>query len=202
MRNLHNASIILPALCLALLSGCNQDAGVIAQQPTAEPSTPSPSASSSAFGGGNGSQSPTPRPSSIESQAAAVIKQYRTFFNSITPLSRAKPKARYEAMKKLAVDPELSQVMGAMAAATQAGEVGYGQYVLRPKIQKLAGADVTLLDCQDSSGVGRMNLASGRKVTVGRKNDYAQVTMKRGDDEVWRVATVGYAAAGSCSAGA
>lgn len=92
------------------------------------------------------------------------------------------------------------QIMGAMAAATQAGEVYYGEHVLRPRIDSLGQDSAAILDCQDTSAHGREVAATGRKVTVGRKNDYAQVTMKFGADAVWRVATVSYAAAGSCNA--
>lgn len=105
-------------------------------------------------------------------------------------------------MKKLAVDPELTQVMGAIATAQQLGEEFFGTPVLRPEVDQLADGQATVLDCQDTSVNGRQNIVTGEKVTVGRTNDYAQVTMTRGEDGVWRVATVGYAAAGSCNASA
>lgn len=110
------------------------------------------------------------------------------------------PTDRVEAMTKLAVDPALARVLGGMASSDQAGEVGYGAHVLRPKIDKIDGDTATILDCQDTSGSGRLVEATGKVVTVGRTNDYAQVTLQRGADGAWRVATVAYAAAGSCNA--
>jgi len=118
----------------------------------------------------------------------------------LTPLSKIEASARYDALKKLATDPELTRVLGGLAASTQAGEIGYGDTVVRPQITALNGSAAELSDCQDTSAHGRMKASTGQKLTVGRKNDLAKVTMKRGDDGFWRVATVDYAPAGSCNA--
>lgn len=108
--------------------------------------------------------------------------------------------ARAAAMTKLAVDPEYTTLLSAMKATRDGGEVGYGNDVVRPQLQSVAADQATLVDCQDTSQAGRRKIDSGAKVTRGRKNDLAQVTMKRGPDGIWRVATVAYAAAGSCHA--
>ncbi len=127
-----------------------------------------------------------------------MLDQYRRFFSSLTPLSTMPYEARYAAMQKLAVDPELTQVMGGYAAADQAGQVLYGEPVVRPEVTKVDGPVATVADCQDTSAHGRQVEATGEKVTVGRKGDLATVTMQQGPDDVWRIATISYAPAGSC----
>ena len=182
----------------AALCGCSPGSGVRAQGPTSS----NPTAASPSQGQGT-STPPTSTPTASASSGdvtQVILAQYRAFFASLVTLSKTEPNARFEAIKRLAADPELTQIMGAMAAATQAGEVYYGDHVLRPKIGSLQPDSATILDCQDTSAHGREVAATGKKLTVGRKNDYAQVTMKLGDDGIWRVATVGYAAAGSCNA--
>lgn len=182
----------------AALCSCSTGSGVRAQGPTSSNAT----AASPSQGQGT-STPPTSTPTASASSGdvtQVILTQYRAFFASLVPLSKTAPNARFDAMKRLATDPELTQIMGAMAAATQAGEVYYGDHVLRPKIDSLQPDSATILDCQDTSAHGREVAATGKKLTVGRKNDYAQVTMKLGDDGIWRVATVGYAAAGSCNA--
>lgn len=130
-----------------------------------------------------------------------VLSQYRAFFAAITPIwSMPDAAARSKAMADLAVDPEYTTLLSAMKAARDAGEVGYGSDVVRPQLQSLVADQATLVDCQDTSKAGRQKLEGGAKVTQGRQNDLAQVTMKRGTDGIWRVATVAYAAAGSCHA--
>ena len=189
--------LLVTLAAAAALCGCSSGSGVRTQGPTSsDPTSASPSQS-------EGTATPpisTPTVGASSGDVSQVIlAQYRAFFASLVPLSKTEPNARFTAMKRLAVDPELTQIMGAMAAATQAGEVYYGDHVLRPKIDSLQPDSATILDCQDTSAHGREVAATGKKVTVGRKNDYAQVTMKLGDDGIWRVATVGYAAAGSCN---
>lgn len=187
-----------------LLTACGGDSGVDAQGPA---TPPSPSAAPIPIGSppSSATTSPAATPPASASAApaddsAAILAQYRAFFDSLTPLSMTEPVARAAAMKRLAVDPALARVLGGMASSEQVGEVGYGTPVLRPKIDKIEGDTATILDCQDTSGNGRLAKATGKVVTVGRKNDYAQVTVQRGPDGVWRVATVAYAAAGSCNA--
>jgi len=169
----------------AALAACSHDSGVHVQAfPTA---TPSVAVSSST----------TPFPD--ESQ---ILAQYRAFFVSITPASKTTPAGRLRLMQKVAMEPALTRTLGGIAAVVAAGEVFYGQDILHPELTKVEGATATLRDCQDSSGAGRVRTKTGKKVTVGRKNDLAVVTMKRGADSVWRVSTVEYKPAGSCSAAA
>jgi len=144
---------------------------------------------------------PTPSTKALPEQAA-ILSQYRAFFASLTPLSREKYAVRYPAMQKLAVDPELTRVMGGIAAANSAGEVYYGVPESRPVITSIAGDSASLTDCQDTSRAGRIKQVTGKIVTVGGKNDFARITMKRGGDGTWRVATLEYAPAGSCHANA
>ena len=101
-------------------------------------------------------------------------------------------------MAKLAVDPEYTTLLSTIKATRDVGEVGYGSDVVRPDLQSVVGGVATLVDCQDTSNAGRMKITTGEKVTKGHKNDLVQVTMKRGADGIWRVATLASAAAGSC----
>lgn len=198
LTRLLGAFSVTVALC-----SCSAGSGVRAEGPTS--SSLAATSAPPSQGGSATPKGPTPTapPSTAVSPgdiSRVILAQYRAFFGSLVPLSKVEPNARYDSMKRLAVDPELTQIMGAMAAATQAGEVYYGEHVLRPRIASRGRNSATILDCQDTSAHGREVATTGRKVTVGRKNDYAQVTMELGADAIWRVATVAYAAAGSCNA--
>jgi len=142
----------------------------------------------------------TPTATALPEQAA-ILSQYRAFFAALTPLSKAPYRQRLSGMKKFAVDPELTRVMGGIAASQAAGEVGYGAMIIRPVVGRVSGGTATLTDCQDNSHSGRLKSATGEKVTVGRVNQLATVTMKRGADGTWRMATVVYSPEGSCHAG-
>lgn len=132
---------------------------------------------------------------------AAILTQYRAFFAALTPLSKMNSSAaRRAAVAKLAVDPELTQLVGGIAAARAQGQVLYGGFILRPQLLLVSGDTAKLTDCQDSSKHGRSVAATGKVVTFGRANDLAMATMKRGSDGAWRMARIDYAAAGSCNA--
>ena len=103
-------------------------------------------------------------------------------------------------LQKVAAEPELTRLLGGIAAAEHVGEVFYGEDLVRPQIIRVTSVNATLRDCADTSQHGRLKVATGKRVTVGYKNDLAIVTMMRGGDGVWRVATVESKPAGSCSA--
>lgn len=193
-----SASAALAAVLVA--AGCSSSSGVDAQGPV----TPAPSryAPPTAEASATAAPSASSTTSSTTAEKSAILSQYKAFFASLTPLSKVEANTRYKAMRKLATDPELTRVMGGMAASTKAGEVGYGDITVRPEITAMNGSTAEIKDCQDTSTHGRKKASTGQKITVGRKNDLAKVTMKRGDDGIWRVAAVEYAPAGSCEASA
>ena len=183
------------------LAGCTSVGDVDAQGPvTSPPATGSRSSPTTGTPETASPSAPT-SPGSASTEQAAILSQYRAFFAAVTPVwNMPDAAARAAAMSKFAVDPEYTTLLSTIKATRDAGEVGYGDDVVRPQLQSVVGGAATLVDCQDTSGNGRMKMATGLKVTQGRKNSLAQVTMQRGADGLWRVATVAYAAAGSCHA--
>ena len=192
----RGAGVAAVLAVVLMLAGCSSGGVVDAQgpvtpAPTAAPtthrleSTPSPSA---------------PGTTAMTPEGANILRQYKAFFASLPLLSKASDSARFAAMQQLATDPELTRVLGGMAASTHVGEVFYGRDIVRPVIISIVGGVARIADCQDTSGSGREKLATGEKVTVGVKNTLANVTMKRGPDGAWRVATIENQQAGSCTA--
>ena len=194
---------IAAALLFALaLTGCSRGSGVDASGgplPSATPVT-TPSASSSASPGPQTTPTSPSSPSISALTTSAILTQYRAFFAALTPASKATPAVRYAMLQKVAAEPELTRLLGGIAAAEHVGEVFYGEDLVRPQIIRVTSVNATLRDCADTSQHGRLKVATGKRVTVGYKNDLAIVTMMRGGDGVWRVATVESKPAGSCSA--
>lgn len=166
----------------------SQDTGVVTQ------TLPTPSSVPAATVG------PTAPAVPVLPEQEAILTQYRAFWAILTPASRAKPEARRAMLETVAVDPSLTRTLNGMRASDSIGEVAYGQEVVRPELVSADGGTATLRDCQDGSAAGRVKVATGEKVTVGVKDALAIVTMQRGADAVWRVSTVEYQPAGSCSA--
>lgn len=179
----------------AAVAGCGQSSGVHVQG--GEPGSTAPSALTPS------TTAPMPLATGVPEQAA-ILAQYRAFWASLTPVSKmTSSAARLAAVAKLAVDPELTRLMGGIAASRAMGQVFYGAIETHPVLTAVTAAGVAILtDCQDASSHGRAKSSTGQEVTVGTKNDFAKVTMRRGPDGVWRIATVAYQSVGSCHANA
>lgn len=172
------------ALALALsLAACSGSNGVDA---TEGPST-SPETSSSA----SPAAQPSPTPSGSEEEQA-ILAQYRNFFELAPRLHLTPPNDRAAAWAEVATDPSYTRTLGGVAAADAAGETFFGEYVINPVVITVDGSRATIRDCQDTSQLGRAKVATGEKVTVGRANSLAVITMVKGPDGTWRVSEAEY----------
>ena len=138
---------------------------------------------------------PTPTPST---EAQKILTQYDRFWATTDSAWRVSRDQRVALFKTVATEPVLTRVVGGMLAAEQLGETGYGKIVPHPRITRIDGGKASLRDCQDASLAGRIKTSTGRKTTRGTTHDLAQVTMRLGNDGVWRVATALYQPVGSC----
>ena len=171
-----------PAMVCALavlvgsgLAGCAGDADGAA--------TPAPSLSAPS----------TPAASPVDEQAA-LLAQYRKFWESLTPISLLPEPERRAALAQLAVDPALKSLLAGMRANDDAGEVFYGAHVPNPEPVPISPDGKTALvdDCQDSTGTGLASRSTMEPKTRGVPNNHVNVTMKKSSDGVWKVAFVAY----------
>ena len=156
------------------LAGCGSDADGAA--------SPSPSLSAPS----------TPPPSPVDEQAA-LLSQYREFWESLTPISRLPEAERRPALAELAVDPALKSLLEGMRQADTKGQVFYGADVPRPKVRINPDATTALVDdCQDSSNAGIAVKKTEERVTVGVERNHVSVTMKKQPGAPWKVAFIDY----------
>jgi hypothetical protein len=170
-----------PALVCALvgllgsgLAGCASDADGVA--------TPSPSLSAPS----------TPAGSPVDEQAA-LLDQYREFWESLTPISRLPEAERQPALAELAIDPALKSLLEGMRQADTKGHVFYGTNLPRPKVRINPDATTALVDdCQDSSNAGVAVKETEERVTVGVERNHVSVTMKKQPGGPWKVSFIDY----------
>lgn len=195
-RGSHGPQLGLIVVAIVALAGCNGGDSVVEQTPAA-PTSAAPPPSSPASTPVTATPTPT---TTTSAQEAAILKQYRAYFETRDPAQRLTSMAVRDAtMRKVAVDPELAATLNSMTAATAVGEVFYGRVLLRPKLSFVKGKYARLTDCQDTSGYGRQKL-SGAKVTKGRANVLATSTMVLGDDGIWRLGALAYDRTGATCA--
>lgn len=169
----RSARVLAGSLLLAALAGCNHGSGV--QLSPLSSTLP------------NASSSPSP------TEEAAVLGQYRTFWSSLTAVSRMPAGAREAALARYTVDPELRSLLAGMLATDRRGEVYYGADVPRASQASIAADGLTAVvnDCQDSTHSGVATRAGGQPLTAGVARNHVVVTMKKAAG-LWKVAFVAY----------
>lgn len=175
-RRPHAASAVVGSLLVAMLAGCSGDANGHSVDPLSTAT-------------GIPSIAPT-----VVDEEAALLAQYRTFWASLTPISRMPAAERRAVLAKLAVDPALKSLLFGMTQADAKGQVFYGTPIPRPTA-RINPDDTTALvrDCQDGRQAGLAEKASGKRLTVGVARNHVSVTMKKQPGEQWKVAFVDYA---------
>lgn len=128
----------------------------------------------------------------LEAEGPAILAQYNRFFQTVTPLSLAPASERAAMWAQVATGASYDRTLSGLATADANGEVAFGQITVNPVLASVEGRTAIVRDCQDTSPTGRMKKATGEKVTVGRPNSPAVVTMLKGDDDVWRVSAAEY----------
>lgn len=167
--------LLVGSLLIATAAGCNGDSKGVGVQPV--PTSTSPVATAT----------PTP---SVQDQ---ILTQYRAFWARLTPVSRMPAASRRAALSAFTVDPELRSLLAGMAATDAKGRVFYGADVTRATQASINpdGSRAVIDDCQDSSGAGDADKATGKKLTYGSRRNHVVTTMSR-DGSTWKVYFVSY----------
>lgn len=166
--------LLVGSLLFAALVGCN-GSGRVQVEPIATGSSPSATASATPV-----------------SEQQAILSQYRTFWSSLTSVSRMPAAQRRAALKRYTVDPELKSLLAGMAKLDSQGRFLYGANKPRP-VASLSSDGFTAVvnDCQDSTSAGAADRKTMQHLTIGVARNHVVVTMKR-QTGVWRVAFVSY----------
>jgi hypothetical protein len=136
----------------------------------------------------NASSSP-----STTGEQAAVLSQYRTFWSSLTAVSRMPAQAREGALARYTVDPELRSLLAGMLATDRRGDVFYGAHMPRATSASISRDNLTAVvnDCQDSTKTGLARRSDLAPLTRGVPRNHVIVTMKMAGG-AWKVSFVSY----------
>jgi hypothetical protein len=127
-----------------------------------------------------------------------VLKQYRKFWRVTSHLTDVPSHERPGLIKEVATRPILPIIMTNLARLDTAGEVLYGQPRARSPRVEFDGRTAIVRDCQDTSNSGRKKESTGQILSKGVSRAAVTVTLKRGEDGVWRASEVDYPAGKRC----
>lgn len=127
-----------------------------------------------------------------------VLKQYRKFWRVTSHLTDVPSHERPALIKEVATNPILPVIMTNLARMDTAGEVLYGQPRARSPKVEFDGRTAIVRDCQDTSNSGRKKESTGQILSKGVSRAAVTVTLKRGDDGLWRASKVDYPGGKRC----
>jgi hypothetical protein len=168
---LVRTSPVIGSVLLVALAGCSQSSSGISSSATRSTTIPSASATTTAV-----------------SEQQAILNQYRTFWASLTPVSKMPASQRRAVLEQFTVDPELKSLLAGMLRTDAKGQVFYGADIIRATQAAISpdGVRAVVDDCQDSTHSGNANRATGQRLTVGIARNHVVVTMAK-TGGVWKV---------------
>jgi hypothetical protein len=169
------AGLLTITVVLAAASSCSGGEPEEAQR-----SAPAPPAASP------GPTAPTSSPSD------AVLEQYADFWQALPRASRLPAGDREELLRRYLVDEAYASTVRSLASQENFGHELYGENMPRPEVEFLDDSTARVEDCQDSSSAGVRDADTQEPLTVGVDRNPVQSEMRRGDDGVWRLATIEY----------
>jgi len=141
--------------------------------------------------------SPPSPTASDDAAKTAVLTAYSAFWKALPAASRLDEGPREELLGRYLMSPALGTVIRTLAAQTASRKGPYGVNLPRPEVAAIVSGTASVRDCQDSSHAGVEDRKTGRKLTVGVPRNPVRATLRRGDDGLWRIATIEYPG-GSC----
>jgi hypothetical protein len=159
---------------VAACAGSGRDAASPA--PPAGGRSPSAGASSTALG-----------PVLTPHQPALILAGYRRFWLVASAASRQPPTLWRRSLSAVSVEPLLSHLVDGLAEQHAKGLAEYGAVVLHPTIVHAEPQRASIVDCQDASKSGTLEVATGAVRTVGAARTPLTAVMERGSDGRWRL---------------
>lgn len=178
------------AVLLALAVGMTACAGGTA--PLVPPTIPSGPSTSSASASAPPATPAVPGTVARLAELRAVEAAYRRFWVVAGDVDKH-PAGEWRAiLSEVAVDPLLTQLLDGYAAQTSRGLVEYGAVAPRPRVADLRSDRASIVDCQDASRAGQLDVESGQPRAVGSARTLVTAALRRAADGTWRVSEARY----------
>lgn len=150
-----------------------------------------PTASQRPAGTGD-STFPFPAPAASARDRSAAVVAYLRFW-SVASTVDSQPRPRWRTLlAAVAVEPLLSRVLSGLDAQLAGGGRQYGVVRPRPVIVAQTTRSASVVDCQDASGSGVLDIDTGLPRSRGAARTAVSATLLRSPDGTWRVSDARY----------
>jgi hypothetical protein len=96
------------------------------------------------------------------------------------------------ALADVAAEPLLTRIYDGLRALRAAGRRQYGSVVVHLRVLEVRSRRASVVDCQDASRTGELDLQTGVPRTVGSASTPVAAALVRGRDSQWRVCEARY----------
>ncbi len=92
----------------------------------------------------------------------------------------------------VAAEPLLTRLIDGLQARIRAGYRQYGDVTPHVQVIEVHGGRASVLDCQDASRAGEVDIATGLPTNLGRARTPVAATLIQGSEGRWRVSDARY----------
>jgi hypothetical protein len=147
-----------------------------------------------AFGGADSARTAVPLPSAdppearrggaLTAQAEAEVRAQYVAYRAAQPAVEASHAERRPALlRRFLAEPARSRVLAGLAALDAAGRRSYGLPTSKVFAVAVSGDRAVLHDCRDEHAAGQLDVATGRRLTVGVEHTHVVVRFARVDGQ-------------------
>jgi hypothetical protein len=137
--------------------------------------------------GSPGSSPSGQRPLPGSGEPGRILADYRRFWAIAVTVSRRPPDSWRSTMAAIAAEPLLSLLLDGIAEQSRKGLVDYGTVVPHARVVQASADRASVVDCQDASKSGTLDLETGIVKTAGSARTPMTCVLTRGADGRWRV---------------
>ncbi len=107
--------------------------------------------------------------------------RYAAYRAAQAAIERSPGARRPQLLRRFLTEPALSRVVAGLAALDAAGRRNYGTPVSNVFDTVATNDSAVLHDCRDESSAGQLDVATGRRLTVGLRNTHVVARFVRVD---------------------
>jgi hypothetical protein len=138
------------------------------------------------------SPSPSPPPATVTSAAAEVLRAYGRFWAVAQAVDRGPVAGWRTVLSTVAGEPLLDDLLEGLQGQHARGVRQYGQVRPHPSVADLTGQRAVVVDCQDASGSGLLDEATGKVEQVGAVRTPVSAVLRRSQGAPWLVTEARY----------